>query len=163
METPLCLLNLGKESNFWSFKDFSSFSPLEPGLSPAGRIHPAVERLVCLGVFVSGDSLSRRQGCSYHSNRVSEFSPGVSPVTTHRCTPFPVLHSLWNCDNRNTCFCPSEQQQHLPKCHLLGDMPVILLAAHFQVHKTKVHWKQNTLFLVEFCPTGNKSITLNGC
>lgn len=57
IEIRFCLINLGKLNNCWSFKDFSSFSPLEPGLSLAGGIHPVVGRLICLGMFVSGDAL----------------------------------------------------------------------------------------------------------
>lgn len=87
------LLNLGKEHGFWSHRDFS-FSGLEPGLSLAGWVRPVAGRLVCLDVFVSGDSRAGRRGCSYQSNRVPAFSPGVSPVTTHRWTPFSVLQSL---------------------------------------------------------------------
>lgn len=138
IEMLFCVLNLGKENNFWSCRDFGSLSPLEPGLSPAGRMCHVVGRLICLRVFVPGDSRVWRQGCSYHSNRVSAFSPGVGSVTTHRWTSFSVLHSFWNCDNRNTCFCPSEHQQHFPKRHLLDDTPAIPLTTHFQVYQTAV-------------------------
>ena len=69
-----CVLNLGKENNFWSCRDFGSLSALEPGLSLAGRVRRVVGRLICLSVFVSGDSRAWRQGCSRHSNGVSVFS-----------------------------------------------------------------------------------------
>lgn len=146
----LLLLNLGKENNFWSCKDFSSFSPLEPGLSLAGRIHSVVGRLICLSAFVSGDGLVRTQGCSYHSNRVSEFSPGVSPVTTHRDAPFSVSHFFfWNCDNRNTCFCLFELSSTFQNVTYL-----VTCLSHYWLHikYIKLRYIRNNIpFIVGFC------------
>lgn len=88
-----CLLNLKKAKIFALMKTCSSFSTLAPGCSLAGGIHPGVGRLICLHVCVwrqRGEET--RLWC--HSHRVPAFSPGVSPVATHRGTPFSVSHSL---------------------------------------------------------------------
>lgn len=156
---------------YWMLENQIIFDPVKTsadfphgnlGLPCVGRIHHVVGRLICLGVYVSGDSFARTQGCSYHSNRVTGFSPGIGPATTHHCIPFSVSHSLRSCDNRNTCFCPSEQQRHFPKCHLLGDMPNVPLAAHFPVCKMWGTWEtHNTPFVVGFCIAGNERTTLN--
>lgn len=107
-ELFFCLLNLGKENNFWSCKDFSSFSPLEPGLSLAGRIHSVVGRLICLGVFVSGDGLGRTQAIAIIVTGCQSFLL-MSVLWPYTVTLLFQFHTFFQtCDNRNTCFCPFE-------------------------------------------------------
>lgn len=58
----LMFIKLEKDKHFCSCEDCSSFPLLAQGCSLAGGVHPVVEGLfVCM--FVSGDSLLRRQGC----------------------------------------------------------------------------------------------------
>lgn len=75
-----CRVNLGEQNSSWSFKAFSSFSPLEAELCLAGRGPPLVGRLVCLSMFVSGD---RQWG-----------DKAVAIIVT-RCHSFLLVSALW--------------------------------------------------------------------
>lgn len=87
-----CLLNLEKNNHFLLlWKTTAVFLHWNLSFSLAGRIHPAVGRLICHRAFVSRDSLVRRQAV-VRSDRAPECSPGVGPATAPG-TPFAVSHS----------------------------------------------------------------------
>lgn len=139
-----CVLNFGKESNSGSFRDEQFFSPRTWAL-PGRQNCPLVGRLICLSMFVSGDRQWGDKARAIIVTRCHSFLL-VSALWPHTIALLFRFSLLWNCDNRNTCFCPSEQQQHLPKCHLLGDMPVILLATRFQVY-IRLRYTRNKIFI----------------
>lgn len=127
----------------------SVFLPLEPGLSLAGRIHSVVGRLICLGVFVSGDGLVRTQAVAIIVTGCQSFLL-VSALWPYTVKLLFQFHTFFqNCDNRNTCFCPFELSSTFQNV----TYSVICLSYYWlHVKCIKLRYIRNNVpFIVGFC------------